>query len=362
MDESLTFNDISIIPQYSDIKSRLDVNTSISLDRFNLENPIISANMDCVTDAKMAIAMRKLGGIGILHRFYKSEQDRKMDIHAYFSEMHELPIFSIGVSEDEINFAIWVSTMYNMPIHVCVDIAHGHSILMAECIHKLKANLLHGSYIIAGNVCTYEGAEFLVNLGVDAIKVGIGPGSNCKTRIVTGHGIPQISAIRRCKQAVVGTKVKLIADGGITNSGDICKAIACGADFVMIGRLLAGCNESAAPYLQITRTVPYYTNGIKYDGYFDVDDIEYKVYRGQSSHEIQMDMGTYRPTIASEGISTKILATGPLENTLNELVGGLRSGMTYSGTRTLKEFQSKARWALVTYNGYKEGTPHGKNN
>lgn len=361
MDKALAFNDITLIPQYSDIKSRLDVNTSTSLGKFNLENPIISANMDCVTNARMAIAMRKLGGVGILHRFYKSDQDRKMDIHAYFSEMHELPIFSIGVSKEEIDFAVWVSTMYSMPIHVCVDIAHGHSLLMAECIDRLRKELHKDSYIIAGNVCTYKGAEFLVNLGVDAIKVGVGPGSNCKTRTVTGHGIPQISAIQECNLAI-GHGIVLIADGGITNSGDICKAIACGADLVMVGRLLAGCNESAAPYAQHISTIPYYANGVRHMGYCDTDDTRYKVYRGQSSHEIQMDMETYRPGIASEGIVTNILSTGPLENTLNELVGGLRSGMAYSGTKTLKEFQCEARWLPITHNGYTEGTPHGKNN
>lgn len=330
----LSYDDITLIPQYCPMESRLD--SRVDLDTAltptcRLGIPIISANMDCVTGPKMAIAMAKLGGLGILHRFFDTEEQRIQAVNECVKEID--PVVSVGVADGEI---VFVDRLLKLGVtDICIDIAHCHSVKMERFIRSVR-NLDPSLNIIAGNVCTVDGAKWLYEVcGIECIKVGTGGGAACMTRLVTGHGIPQASAIYNIRRSIP-SHIKLIADGGIRHSGDIVKALALGANAVMMGNKLAGCEESPA----------------KQEG-------TYKIYRGQSSAALQKDMGMYRNNIAPEGVSYKVLARGSIKDLIAEYIGGLRSGMTYSGAYSIPLLQEKAMFIEVSQHGYIEGTPHG---
>jgi IMP dehydrogenase len=335
----LSYDDITLMPQYCPMESRLD--SRVDLDTVltptcRLGIPIISANMDCVTGPKMAIAMAKLGGLGILHRFFDTEEQRLDAVNACVTEID--PVVSVGVADGEIMF---VDKLLKLGVtDICIDIAHCHSVKMERFIRSVR-NLDPTLNIIAGNVCTVDAAKWLHEVcGVECIKVGIGNGAACTTRLVTGHGVPQASALYNIRRSIP-PHIKLIADGGIRNSGDIVKALALGANAVMIGKMFAGCDESAAAYHGLSHSLPY------------------KVYRGQSSHDLQKEKGMCRPGISPEGISYKVLAGGSIKDFVGEYVGGIRSGMTYSGAYSISLLQEKAMFIEVSQHGYIEGTPHG---
>ena len=225
-----------------------------------------------------------------------------------------------------------------------IDTAHGHSERVMEAVVVIKRNL-PGVDLIAGNVATYEAARDLVALGVDGVKVGIGPGSICTTRVVSGAGVPQITAIAECSRAIRGTGVPLIADGGVKFSGDITKAIAAGADSVMIGSLFAGTDESPG-------------ETILYQGR------TFKAYRGMGSLGAMAEGSSDRYSqegggkLVPEGIEGRVASKGPLQDLVFQLVGGLRSGMGYTGCRTISELQQKATFLRVSIAGLKESHVH----
>jgi IMP dehydrogenase len=332
----LTFDDVLLKPQKSRFKSRLDPN--ILLDNFIGEIPIISANMDTVTGVDMAKEMHALGGLGILHRFYNT-LDEYASVIAEVCATTYKPAFSVGCGDKWVDFT--KNMLNNMqsattPI-VCLDVAHGHMEQSLETIAALRK--LSDLYIIAGNVATGEAALDLAKLGANAVKVGVGSGSVCTTRIVTGHGIPQLSAIMNVRRAFDDADVdcRIIADGGIRNSGDIVKALAAGAEAVMLGNLLAGCDETPGEI-------------------FTTKDGSFKMYRGQSSRHFLKDIG--KVGVAAEGESIEMRAKGPTKNIIDELVGGIRSGLTYSGCGTISELQNKAVFVEISHHGYVESTPH----
>lgn len=332
----LAFDDILLKPQKSKFNSRLDPRISICGYAGNI--PIISANMDTVTGVNMARCMNDLGGLGILHRFFRSEDEYAQSIYDLMQNISRFA-FSVGCGAKWIKFAeqIMRSCHANHKPIVCLDVAHGHMQQSLETVAELKK--LDNLHVIAGNVATAEGALDLAEAGADAIKVGVGSGSVCTTRIVTGHGVPQLTAIMQVRSALdtIDRHVYLIADGGIRNSGDIIKSLAAGADAVMLGNLLAGCDETPGEI-------------------YTTKDGSFKMYRGQSSRHFLKDIG--KIGVAAEGESIEIRAKGSAESIINELVGGIRSGMTYSGCATIAELQDNAVAIEISHHGFVESTPH----
>jgi len=355
----LTYDDVMLLPQHSKLVSRKDnrINlqtpfTSIT----SMSTPLVSANMDTVTEADMAIAMSKAGGYGILHRFYQSKygNDAYDKFMSDIKKLHEAqitPAFSIGLNPEDFKVIEAVLQLTKRAI-VCVDVAHGDQEQVCNHIHKLSLGFRGHIEIIGGNVATPEGVAALVQAGCHGIKIGIGGGSMCSTRIQTGHGVPNLSTIMHCRRAVNGLRsnVALIADGGIRNSGDIVKALAAGANSVMIGNLLAGTNECPGVRYNCL-------SGIGGTFYEENTEGNYKKYRGQSSKEFNEELG--KTDVTPEGISTYVKYKGPVGPILADLIGGIRSGMTYSGAKTLKELFDKSIFMEISHAGLMESHPHG---
>lgn len=335
----LTFDDVLLVPRYSEISSRMHPQLKTYITKnYMIDQPVITANMDTITESEMAQAMASLGGIGSLHRFMTElEQVAEIKkIQNYLQEHHlSTPIAaSIGVKEEGMRRADYLVDA-GVQI-ITLDIAHGDSIMMYETLDFLKKKYPKID-VIAGNVATAEGAKRMIEHGADAIKVGIGPGSMCTTRIITGHGVPQLTAIAQCVSAALKYNIPVIADGGIKNSGDIVKALAAGASSVMLGSLVSGTLETPGEL----------TGGMKQ-------------YRGMASKKAQVSWRGEMPQgMAAEGESTQIPCKGSVKNVIEELMGGLRSGMTYLGVDNLKEMSEKALFMQMTASGMRESMPHG---
>lgn len=328
----LTFDDVVLVPGYNGIRSRQNVTTAVEFGRVKLDIPVISSNMDTITGADMANALGELGGMGILHRFVSIEDNVKM-----FKQVKDPSkvAFSIGIAESGMERAeAMVAAGASI---VCVDVAHGHSKEVNRTIRDLRAKWGSNIMVIAGNVATYAGADYLAAAGADAIKVGIGSGSVCTTRIKTGFGVPQLTAIQDCRKV----DRLLIADGGIRVPADAVKALAAGADVVMLGGMLAGTSETPGDFVQGA-------NG------------KVKRFRGMASREAQEEfMGNMSEWKTAEGISMEVPYRGPVKAVIQDIMGGIRSGMTYCGAETLKDLQRKAQFMEITPAGKTEGTPHG---
>lgn len=329
---ALTFDDVVLVPQYSEVVSRKLVYTTTQVGGRTLKVPILSANMDTVTGLEMAKVMDELGGMGVLHRFASAEQQL-----AWVKELGNKAVPSIGVHADDL---VRAESYRKYTSAICVDIAHGHNKLAGDTVeHVFKLGF---STIIAGNIATADGAEYLVSKGANVVKVGVSPGSMCTTRVVTGHGYPQLSAITQvAKRLLRYPYITLVADGGIRNSGDIVKSIAAGADAVMIGGLFAGSDETPGELLPVK-------NGK-----------QQKLYRGSASESAQKASRGFVSNDAPEGEHTYVDAKGPVKDIVANLMGGLRSGMSYAGAFTLHELQQNAVFARITANGLAEGKPHG---
>lgn len=331
-----TYDDVLLRPQHSTVQHRKHVNVTTRLGNLLLTTPIVSANMDTVTGPEMIKAMANYGGLGILHRFLSIEIQVKQ-LEDLAADPYLKLGFSVGVGEEsrdrfERSIKLFPGTTGRLVI--CVDIAHGDSeeaVKMTRFIAERK----RGATLIVGNVATGEGVKRLIEAGADVIKVGIGPGSLCTTRLVTGHGVPQLSAVMEAVEAAKGTGVDIIADGGIRYPGDAVKALAAGASAVMLGRALAGCDESAP--------VKVHTNKVRY--------------RGMASKSAQWDIGK---TGTPEGEETLVERSGPVKITLDEYVGGIRSGCSYSGAYSLIELHENAEFIRVSANSVKENGAHGK--
>lgn len=309
--KSLCFDDVLLVPQYSDLASRSEADTSTRLGALNLKLPILSANMDTVTGLDMALAMGLAGGAGVLNRYAGV-----MTITAWAVALAraQVPIIpSLGTNE---TLGILPHLRYYTD-SICIDVAHGDSKATTSFIRF--ATGFGFKTIIAGNVATGSGAKRLAEAGANVIKVGVGPGGACRTVAVTGHGVPQLQAIMDVAKAMEGLGVQIIADGGIKTSGDIVKALAAGADAVMMGSLLAGHDESLGG----------------------------RVFRGMASREAQVEARGFVRNDAPEGVSGPVEARGPVSQTLKELAGGIRSGMSYSGARNLAELRQNAVFAIV---------------
>ena len=341
--EALTFDDVTLAPQYSKVLPS-DVSTvTVLSNQLKLDIPILSSAMDTVTESKMAIALAKQGGIGVIHRNLTISQQIN-EIKKVKSKSFKVGA-AVGTNESELNR---INNILKLNIDlIVVDTAHGHSQKVADTILKIKKIKPKKTTLCAGNIATAEAARFLSKLGVDVIKVGIGPGSICTTRLVAGIGVPQLSALLDVKKGL-NKKVKMISDGGIKFSGDIAKALAAGADAVMVGSLLAGTSEAPGKI-------------IKKKGKL------FKVFRGMGSvgamnkgsadryfQKKQKDKSKYVP----EGVEGLIKYKGDVSITVNKLVGGLRSSMGYLGAEQIKYLNKKAKFVKITKAGFYESMVH----
>tara|TARA_Y100000741_G_scaffold363724_1_gene352654 strand:- start:740 stop:1804 length:1065 start_codon:yes stop_codon:yes gene_type:complete len=342
--EALTFDDVTLAPRYSEVLPS-DVDTSIKLtDNIRLKVPLISSAMDTVTESKMCIAIAKAGGIGVIHR--------NLDIKKQIVEIRKvkkqnfLVGAAVGAGLNEFDRAKNV-LKENIDL-VVVDTAHGHTKKVAEIIKKIKKIKPKKTALCAGNIATPEAAKFLIKLGVDIIKVGIGPGSICTTRLVAGIGVPQLSAILNVRNGLSKRKAVIIADGGIKFSGDIAKALSAGADAVMIGSLFAGTDEAPGKI-------------VKRDGKL------FKSFRGMGSigamnkgsadryfQKKQNDSSKYVP----EGVEGFIKYKGSVSKIIYKLVGGLRSSMGYLGCKQIKNLKNKPKFVKITKAGFYESMVH----
>lgn len=468
MKDSLTFDDVSLLPHYSDVLP-LDVNVATQLTReIRLNIPVVSAAMDTVTESQMAISLAKQGGIGIIHRnLTVKEQAREVDrvkrsttgmivdpitirpeqkisdamdimrkysisgvpvtVDGYlvgiltardlrFVDNHELRVMEVMTREDlvtvdekidieecktllhkhriekllvvdsenrlkglitikdiqkailfpesvkdqygrlRVGAAVGVGADREERVEallqrgadlIVVDTSHGHSKNVIDCVKDIKSN--YGDVqVIAGNVATAEGVEALAQAGADGVKIGVGPGSICTTRIVAGIGVPQLSAVMDCAEKAREVGIPIVADGGIKYSGDITKALAAGAQCVMIGSLLAGTDESPG------EVVLY--QGRSYKAYRGMGSLE-AMREGSKDRYGQQDVTTDQKLVP-EGIVGMVPVKGPVSNSIHQLVGGLKAGMGYTGAHNIKELQEKARFVKVTPAGLKESHVH----
>lgn len=333
----LTFDDVLLVPKKSEIRSRRDPSLKSRLTRnLEIETPIVSANMDSITEIDMALAMHKMGGVGILHRFLPTEEQAKQ-IRLLVEANCKVRAASIGVTEeDRLRAKELLKAGANL---ITLDIAHGHSVSMIETLKWLK-DFSPETEVIAGNVATPDATEELIREGADAIKVGIGPGSMCTTRIITGSGVPQLTAVALCAEVADQYKVPIIADGGIKTSGDIVKAFAAGASTVMLGSMLSGTMETPGE--------------IKHGK---------KLYRGMASRSAQDSWrGGVPKGMAPEGESTYVSVKGHVADVIHELCGGLRSGMSYLNSQYLHEIRENAQFIEMSNAGISESRAHGLQN
>jgi IMP dehydrogenase len=329
--QAFTYDDVLLVPNYNNHESRRDVDTSMTdrTGKLTLRLPIFTANMDSVTESEMCNFIGEKGGMGVLHRF--------LDIDKNVSEWKRcrFPAFiSIGCSEAELQRAEALRDAGAS--FFCVDVAHAHGKYVGKTLKRLRA-LLPNACLMAGNVATYAGADYLSSVGADIIKVGIGGGSVCTTRIKTGFGVPNLTALIECAKV----DRSIIADGGIRTPGDIVKALAFGADFVMIGGMLAGTRPTPGPVV---------TNA---------KGEKVKQYRGMASREAQDHFhGGVPEWKTAEGVAVNVPSREDEHEILADIIGGLRSGLTYGGAASIRELQRKMSYVLITQAGRVESLAH----
>jgi IMP dehydrogenase len=333
-DKALTYDDIQLVPAYSDIESRktIDLTTDLTTN-YKIMVPLIASPMDTVCDSEMAIAMMELGGVGCIHRFMSIEEQAR---HVYEVFLHnsnnavDLPVMAaVGANGDYLERTQeLVKSGVNI---VLIDVAHGYHKFVKNAIETIKSNFPMVD-VIAGNIATAEAAEALQDWGADGLRVGIGGGSLCTTRVKTGFGVPNITSL---EDVVSVARVPVIACGGIRNSGDIAKALAVGADSVILGSLIAGTKEAPGAILEKS-------NGL------------YKRYRGAASLETKSIHG--QETRNVEGESTVVPFKGGVKFIVEGLMDGLRSALSYAGAQSIKEFNPE--YVVVTAAGMNEAKPH----
>ncbi len=331
------FDDILIKPAATDIEPGDAVTKTMAVRGLFLSLPILSAAMDRVTADQMAIALSKLGGLGVLHR--NCTIKKQVEMIRRVKQKHGIVGAACGPFDAARAFAL---KRAGCDV-IVIDCAHGHNRKVIQSARSIKKDLGRMKMIV-GNIATKEAAQNLVDFA-DAIKVGVGPGSICTTRVVSGVGVPQFSAILEVSRIARGRKVPVIADGGIRTSGDIVKALAAGASAVMLGNLLAGTTEAPGKI-------------VRHNGKL------YKEYRGMGSQSV-LASGISKDRylisgkkIIPEGVEALVPSRGSVRNVIEELVGGLKIGMGYVGARTIADIPRKAKFIYVTKAAVQESRPH----
>jgi IMP dehydrogenase len=343
INEALTFDDVLLLPRYSNV---LPAETDISLNlskKIPLNVPFLSSAMDTVTESKMAIAIARAGGLGVIHRNLKITVQSKEVI-----KVKKKKLFvgaAIGTTNEDLNRA------KSLIAHGCdlivIDTAHGHSEKVLKILSKIK-KFSSNIPICVGNIATGEAAKKLYNSGADIIKVGIGPGSICTTRMVAGIGVPQISAIMDVKKALKKKNIKIISDGGIKFSGDIAKALAAGADAIMMGSIFAGTDESPGK--------KYKFKGKLYKNYRGMGSIG-AMSSGSANRYFQKNFKD-KSKLVPEGVEGRVEYKGKVSKIIYQLKGGLRSSMGYIGAKSLNELVKKGRFIKITKAGFYESMVH----
>ena len=342
--EALTFDDVTLAPKYSNILPS-EVDTSIILTKFlKLKIPLLTSAMDTVTESKMAIAIAKAGGIGIIHRNLNIK--KQVEEIKKVKKQKLLVGAAVGAGSNELARAKAIlKEGINM---IVVDTAHGHTKKVSEMIKFIKKEKNSKTALCAGNIATAEAARYLDKLGVDIIKVGIGPGSICTTRLVAGIGVPQLTAILNVRNAIKKSKVKIISDGGIKYSGDLAKAFAAGADAVMIGSLFAGTDETPGKLIK--------KNGKLFKSFRGMGSVG-AMNKGSADRYFQSkqkDNSKYVP----EGVEGLAKYKGKVDKVIFKLVGGLRSSMGYLGSKQIKYLRKKPQFIKITKAGFYESMVH----
>ena len=342
--EALTFDDVTMAPKYSEVlPSEVDTSTQLS-SNLSLKIPLLTSAMDTVTESKMAIAIAKAGGIGVIHRNLHIK--KQIEEIKKVKKLKLLVGAAVGAGPLELKRA--EAIIKEEVDLIVVDTAHGHSKKVAEIIKIIKKKKTNKITLCAGNVATAEAAKFLIKLGVDIIKVGIGPGSICTTRLVAGIGVPQLSAILEVKKGVKNKKTKIISDGGIKYSGDIAKALAAGADAVMIGSLFAGTMETPGKLIK--------KNGKLYKSFRGMGSVG-AMNKGSADRYFQKkqkDISKYVP----EGVEGFVKFKGDVTNIIYKLIGGLKSSMGYLGAKKVVNLKNKPNFVKITKAGFYESMVH----
>lgn len=321
-----SFDDVLLVPQYSDIESRSEIDLTRKLGSKTYSIPIITSPMDTVTELNMAATFGEMGGLAITHRYCDMVEQSKITPFSAGA--------AIGVTGDYMKRIEFLNAETGI-VTFCLDVAHGHHVLVERALKSIKDKWGSGLNLVAGNVATPKGYVALSEWGADAVRVGIGGGSICSTRIQTGHGVPTFESVLTCSYE---DGAIIIADGGIKTAGDIVKALAAGADFVMLGSMLAGTDESPG------------------DVFLRNSGEKFKVYRGMASVEAQKDWRGEARSL--EGISTTIPSKGSVRDVVENLVQNIRSGLSYSGARNITQLQAKAEFIVQSAASQVESSTH----
>ena len=321
----LSYGDVLLVPKRSPVDTRSDVDLSTTLTpTVELETPLVSAAMDTVTEAELAIELSRAGGIGVLHRFLTVEEQAEQvaDVNAAGEQVGA----AVGINEDYVERG---RAVVEAGVDVLVvDVAHGHMERTLDAVETLAVEFPETD-LLAGNVATAAGVEDLAAAGADGVKVGIGPGSHCTTRKVAGAGVPQLTAIDDCADAAADLDVTICADGGIRTSGDAVKALMAGADTVMLGSLFAGTAEAPG-------------------GVVEVEGTRYKRSRGMATTAAAEDRDDKEENVTTdEGVEALTPYKGPVDAVVEQFQAGIRSGLSYSGGHTIEEAREKAEFIRV---------------
>lgn len=341
LNTALTYDDLQIVPLYSEIESRKDIDVHVTLDKkrnYILKIPIISSPMDTVTESAMAIELGNLGGLGIIHRFMSIDDQ----INHVNSALFDSPLVGAAVGVNDVDKERVTRLMDETILPILnIDIAHGHHKKMKEMIKWVRANW-PDVHIMAGAIATGDATKALIDWGADSIRCGIGNGSMCETRIRTKVGIPQVTALDECCRVAELYGIPIIADGGIRMPGDVALAMALGSTSVILGSLLSGTKESPGEISKI--------------GMWP-NEVLHKKYQGSASHASKVQRNEEEKNV--EGNSTIVPYRGKTKRIVSDIMDGVRSSMSYVGANNMSEFQAKAKFVRVTEAGRIEALPHG---